>query len=318
VLSSILGARTPFPYQLSRVAMSVRRAMLGAALASSSATIGGATVVLTRYILPESDPFSLPMARYGIGALVLLLIVYVTGSAQRILTRDWLAIVLLSLVFYTAFPWAFARALEDTTAARAGIVYTSMPLSALVFGTLIGKETMSWRKVIAVTIALGGISLTLSEDLGDVAPNAWRGDLFMVLAAFFCAVYVLYARPYVVRYGGLNLTAIQMMIGSVALVPIAIVMGTPFSGSLDFDSTGWAVLLILAIPGASLMVMIYIMAINMTNPTGVTMTVGFNPLSSIILGSLILSEPVTYRIVGGFLCIVGAVILSNMERQMEK
>ena len=291
-----------------------RRALAGAVLASASATMGGATVVFTRYILPQTDPFSLPMARYGIGALVLIAIVYGFGHGRRIAPRDWAGLAILAFVFYTAFPLVFARALEDTTAARAAIVYTSMPLMALTFGTLIGKERMTWRKIAAVGIALGGIMVTLGDTAGPAAPDAWRGDLFMALGAFFCATYVLFARGLVARYGGLTVTAVQMLLGSLMLVPIAFVFGDPLGGSLAFDAEGWIILLALAIPGAALMVLMYVLAINMTTPTGVTMTVGFNPLSSIVLGAVVLGEPATARVLVGFFAIVCAVILANLER----
>ena len=120
-----------------------RRALLGALLASPSATMGGVTVVLTRLIMPETDPFSLPMVRYGIGALILLGISLAVSGRPRIAARDWPAIVALAFLFYSAFPWAFASALQYTTAARGAIMYTTMPLIALTFGTLIGKETMT-------------------------------------------------------------------------------------------------------------------------------------------------------------------------------
>lgn len=297
--------------------MAVDRRLVGAAIASASATIGGTTVVLTRYLMPQTDPFSLPMARYGVGALVLIAIVLTTSRGLRVRPRDWPAIIALAFIFYTAFPWAFARALEDTTAARGAIVYTTMPLITLTLGTLIGAERVTWRKVVAVAIAVGGIAATLSDEVGAVAPDAWRGDLLMALAALFCSIYVLFARKYVARYGGLRLTAVKMAIGSALMVPLALAFGNPLGGSLAFDAEGWMIFAILAVPGAALMVYMYISAINMTTPTGVTTTVGFNPLSAIVLGAVILSEPVTPRIIIGFVCISCAVILANLDRQAQ-
>ena len=135
----------------------------------------------------------------------------------------------------------------------------------------------------------------------------------MALAALFCATYVLFGQSYVARYGGLKLTSIQMVIGSATLVPLALLFGAPLARSLSFDALGWTILFLLAVPGASLMVLIYILAINMTTPTGVTMAVGFNPLSSIVLGVVILGEPATARVFIGFFCIVCAVVLANLE-----
>ena len=60
---------------------------------------------------------------------------------------------------------------------------------------------------------------------------------------------------------------------------------------------------------------IFQQAIIMSSPTGVSMTVGFNPLWSIILGAIILHEPISSKILFGFLCIVVAVILANYEKK---
>jgi drug/metabolite transporter (DMT)-like permease len=94
---------------------------------------------------------------------------------------------------------------------------------------------------------------------------------------------------------------------------LALIFGNPLTGSLSFDQTGWIVLLILAIPGAAIMVLLFMISINMATPTGITVTVGFNPLSAIILGAIILSEPVSPKILIGFFCITCAVILANIQ-----
>ena len=94
---------------------------------------------------------------------------------------------------------------------------------------------------------------------------------------------------------------------------LALIFGNPFTGSLSFDQTGWILMLILAIPGAAIMVLLFMIAITMTTPTGVTVTVGFNPLSAIILGAIILQEPVSPKILIGFFCITSAVILANIQ-----
>ncbi len=114
-------------------------------MASISASIGGTTVVLTRYLMPDSDPFSLPGIRYGIGALVLLVILYTLKKSRPLELVDWKPIMILSFVFYVAFPWSFAAGLEYTTAARGAIVFTAQPVITLVIGAMIGKEKITKR-----------------------------------------------------------------------------------------------------------------------------------------------------------------------------
>jgi drug/metabolite transporter (DMT)-like permease len=293
--------------------MRIPRTMIGAALASTSATIGGMTVVLTRYLMPESDPFSLPSIRYGIGALILLSLLYLLKKNKKIEFKDWIPVFILSCVFYVAFPWAFAAGLEHTTAARGAIVFTSQPVITLILGAILGIEKTTKLKILAISIALSGIIITLSDQIGYLAPNAWKGDLLMFFAAFCNSVYVLSAGKYIKKYGGFTFTAWPMLIGSSLMFMLALIFGNPLTGSLSFDQTGWIVLLILAIPGASIMVLLFMISINMATPTGITVTVGFNPLSAIILGAIILREPVSSKILIGFFCITCAVILANIQ-----
>ena len=286
----------------------------GALLASISASIGGTTVVLTRYLMPDSDPFSLPGVRYGIGALVLLIILYSLKKSKPLELIDWRPIIVLSFVFYVAFPWSFAAGLEYTTAARGAIVFTAQPVITLIVGSLMGKEKITLYKVLSIAIAVTGISITLSDDMNELAPNALLGDFLMFLAAFCNSLYVLNAGKMIEKYGSLTFTAWPMFIGSSMMLILAIFFGQPFSGSLSFDTTQWMILLILAIPGAALMVSLFMSSINMSTPTGITMTVGFNPLTAIILGAIILSEPVSSKILFGFFCVLVAVILANYEK----
>jgi drug/metabolite transporter (DMT)-like permease len=293
--------------------MIVKQSYIGALLASLSATIGGTTVVLTRYLMPDTDPFTLPGTRYGIAALLLLSLLFLFKKNKPLERVDWIPILLLSIVFYIGFPLSFAAGLEHTTAARGSIVFTSQPVITLVLGVLLGKERPTPLKVLAILIAITGIIITLSDGIGSLASDVHLGDFLMFVAAFCNSVYVLNVGKYIRKYGSFTFTAWPMFIGSSLMLVLALFFGSPLNGSLSFDSTQWIVLLILAIPGAALMKSMFTSSINMSTPTGITMTVGFNPLSAMILGALILSEPVSSNILIGFFCVVVAVILANYE-----
>ena len=112
----------------------------GAILASISASIGGTTVVLTRYLMPDSDPFSLPGIRYGIGAILLLIILYSLKkvSLLSLSTGNQSCYCLLYSMLH--FHGHLRAGLEYTTAARGAIVFTAQPVITLVVGSMIGKE----------------------------------------------------------------------------------------------------------------------------------------------------------------------------------
>ena len=295
----------------------IQRNYIGAILASTSASLGGMTVVLTRYLMPDSDAFSLPGARYFIGGLVLLVVFTLMRKLRPLEMIDWKAILFLSFSFYVAFPVAFAAGLEHTTAARGAIVFTAQPVITLILGLLLGTEKTNIFKVLAMFIAIAGILVTLSDRIGNAAPNALVGDFLMFIAAFFNSLYLVKSRNLIMKYGSFTFAVWPMLIGSSMMLILALFFGDPFGGSLSFDSHQWMILLILAIPGVALMQYIFQQAIIMSSPTGISMTVGFNPLWSIILGAIILHEPISSKILFGFLCIVIAVILANYEKKRQ-
>jgi len=52
-------------------------------------------------------------------------------------------------------------------------------------------------------------------------------------------------------------------------------------------------------------------ALQLITPTQAAISLGFNPLSAILLGSIILNEEVTIRLVVGFATIIIAIIIAN-------
>ena len=57
-----------------------RRALLGMALVCSAASIGGLTVVMTRFVITETDPFTLASVRYLLASTCLIALVLYQGK----------------------------------------------------------------------------------------------------------------------------------------------------------------------------------------------------------------------------------------------
>jgi drug/metabolite transporter (DMT)-like permease len=55
----------------------------------------------------------------------------------------------------------------------------------------------------------------------------------------------------------------------------------------------------------------------MITPTQAAISLGFNPLSAILLGAIILNEQITFKLIIGFLSIIIAIILVNWRIKKE-
>lgn len=289
-----------------------RQALLGMALVCSAASIGGFTVVMTRFVVPETDPFTLASVRYLIASACLLLLVAYQGRRFRVDPRDRLGLIVLALIFFAAFPYCFARALEDTTSARGALIYACMPLVTMFLAAAFRIERITSWKFLGVLFAIAGVWTAIGLDV-DAPANAIRGDVIMVIGTAFSAAYTVFAKRYVMKYDGVAMTAWSMLFGSCALFVIAMIFGAPFSGSLDLSLQGWGALLFLALPGGALMMWCFISGFRLVTPTQAAIAVGCNPLTAILFAAWILSEPIGWGSAVGFALVTLAVLCANKK-----
>jgi len=289
--------------------------LLGFFYASLSTTIGGMTVALTRLIINETDPLSLATLRYFLGGLALASILFFARRPPKIQPGDWFVLMGLGVFMFGVFPYCMARSLEDTTAARGGLLFAAMPLITIVLGALFRVEKLTATKSIAVLIAIIGTAIALSENIDSIAPNALTGDAYMFLGMFSVSIFNVFSRKYLERYGNLALMTYTLFFGVTALFVVALIYGKPFSGSLHFDPEGWFIIFLLAIPGGSVMFLSWGRALQMISPTQAAITTGFNPVTAILLGAWLLSEPVSWQLLGGFALVTLAIFISTKNSE---
>lgn len=283
----------------------------GVALACLSCAIGGTTVALTRLVIDQTDPLSLAFLRYGAATSILFGVMLATMPLPRFARRDALGILALGVLMYAGFPYCMARALEDTTAARAALLFSTMPLLTAVLGAVFGVERLTARKLAATALAIAGVGVSLGERVEAVAPDALRGDAIMFAGALAAALFNVFAKGHMLRYGSLPVMVATMAVGVSVLFALAIPFGRPFSGSLAFDLEGWIVVLFLAVPGGALMLFAWGRALRTITPTQAAMTVGVNPLTAMLLGAWLLAEPITLELLVGFALIATAILLAS-------
>ena len=285
----------------------------GVAFACLSTSLGGMTVALTRLIIIQTEPLSLAFLRYGIGAIVLFGIILAKFRFPRIDIRDLVGLTVLGVVMFAGFPYCMARSLEETTAARGALVFATMPMVTIILGAIFRVERLTWAKMLAVGVAILGTAITLGESVDIVAPNAFRGDLYMFLGTVAASSFNIFSRKYLIRYGTLPTLVYTMLIGVLVLFLLALAYEQPLNGSLNFDLDGWFVIFMLAVPGGALMMFSWARALQLISPTQATITIGLNPLTAILLGAWLLAEPVTLNVLAGTALILVAIILANWQ-----
>jgi drug/metabolite transporter (DMT)-like permease len=93
--------------------------------------------------------------------------VYYRPRLQR---RDWLAVAALGICFFGLFFVLYNIAVSYTTAARASLALSTLPLQTMLVGALLGIEPLTKRKTVGVCIAVFGVFAALATGL-SAAPR---------------------------------------------------------------------------------------------------------------------------------------------------
>lgn len=193
-------------------------------IAAVSSSLGGTAAAITRYLVGSADPITLAILRWGIGFLCVL----PTALFLRVRwpqRNDWLAVAALGLCFFGLFFVLYNIAVSYTTAARASLALSTLPLQTMIVGALLGIEPLTGRKTVGVCVAIFGIFAALVSGLSAAPSGAWRGELIMTGAVLCMAFYNVWSRPFIQRSSALGFLTVGMGAGAVALIAVGLMTG---------------------------------------------------------------------------------------------
>ena len=120
--------------------------------------------------------------------------------------------------FFGLFFILYNIAVGYTTAARASLALSTLPLQTMLVGALLGIEPLTARKSVGVGIAVLGVFAALASGLSAAPPGAWRGEPIMTGAVLCMAFYNVWSRPFIQRSSALGFLAVGMGAGAAALI----------------------------------------------------------------------------------------------------
>ena len=291
--------------------------LLGSFFASLSALLGGSTFVFTRYVVDSIDPYTLSFLRYGLTGLILFLLSISVYMNKKFAKADLIPMCFLGLAMITLFPNFMALGLEHTTAARAGLLYATMPLCTIIIAYFFNIEKITLNKSLAVLLAILGVSFCMSERVDNNFHDTLKGDFLMMIGVLSASCFTVFSGKYLKKYGNIPVMIFVILIGTILNLIISMIFGNSIISLLEINKFEAAALLMLIIPGGVVMMYCWGKALQLISPTQAAISLGFNPLSAILLGSIILNEEITFKLGVGFISILMAIILANWKSKIK-
>jgi drug/metabolite transporter (DMT)-like permease len=281
----------------------------GVLIAIVSSSLGGTAAAVTRYLVGNADAITLAILRWGIGFLCVLpvaLLLQVRWPPRD----DWPAVAALGACYFGLFFVFYNIAISFTTAARASLALSTLPLQTMLVAALLGIEPLTARKSAGVAIAMLGVFAALASGLSAAPAGAWRGELIMTGAVLCMAFYNVWSRPFIVRSSALGYLTVGMGAGAAVLILIGTLTGR-VAVLASFGPADWIAGIYLGVAGGALAFILWVLALQKASPTRVANTMTVNPIAAGLLAAPLVGEPITLHLIVGLIAVFAGIWIAT-------
>jgi drug/metabolite transporter (DMT)-like permease len=235
------------------------------------------------------------------------------GIPLRFEVGTRMAGVITGALFALEFLFLFT-ALDLTTVARASILMYAMPVwLALLSHFLLPGDAMSGRKALGLLLAMAGVAVALTTRAPAGLGNLW-GDLAGLAAGMLWAATALMAKASPLARVR---PEIQLFWQVAVSAPILLILA-PFFGDLvrDLQPIHMAGLAFQIVVVVSAGFIFWLWLLSVYPASGVASFSFLSPVFAVLLGWLILGEPVSRAVLASLVLVAGGIVLINRPAQV--
>ena len=232
---------------------------------------------------------------------------WASRGQAALLRKDWLGILGLGFSGYYLASYLDFSGLSYISASLERLILYLNPTLVLAPAWLMYRRTIKRMQVIGMLVSYSGVLLVFGHEVkldgGDVA----LGALLVFLSAVSYAWYLIFSGELVQRLGSLRLVGLATSVACLLCIAQFVLL-RPWSAALVAQPVIW-----LSVLNATLCtvlpVLLVMMAIERIGASVVSQVGMVGPLSTILMGVLVLGEPFTLWVAGGTVLVIAGIFV---------
>lgn len=254
----------------------------------SLGAIWGATFLMIRVASPGFGAFGLAEVRTLLASMVLVAWMLSVGR-QIWPARPFRDTVFLAL-FQSGIPFVLLPyAALTLNASTLSILHATLPLFVLIFASLVGLDRISPSRILAIAVGMTGVALVVGWSAVDPTPEMLLAAACSLASSASFAVAIVYAKRRFAGVPAYTAASGQLLVATVVLLPFALLDLPTALPTMTHIANAAA----LAIVGTALAYIMYYWLIEKAGSMAAASVHYLIPLSGVLLGNWLLSEPLT-------------------------
>jgi drug/metabolite transporter (DMT)-like permease len=297
------------------VTLGASRARIWVALAVVY-VVWGSTYLGIDLAVRTIPPFLMASVRFLIaGALLYVWAIRRGDRTDRPTARHWLSAFLIAAPMLAVGNAAVGWAEQTLDTGTASLIIASVPLWMALLDRVFYAQRLARAIVLGLVIGFAGVGLLVAP--GGAGGAGSRAAFVLVFSSLAWGTGSLYSRQAKLPQRPQVAAAMQMLAGGLMLTVVGAVsgeLGRVHSGAISLES--WLGLAYLIVAGSLLGFTAYMWLLRAA-PTSLVGTYAYvNPVVAVLLGTILLGEPLTWRtLVGGSIIVASVALIVRAPRR---
>lgn len=266
----------------------------------------GGSFFFNKVALLELQPLTVVLGRTGLAAITLLIIVYSSGQKMPTKIATWGAFCVMgflnNLLPFSLIVWGQ----QYIDSGLASILNATTPLfTVLLAHFLTNEEQLTWNRVVGILFGILGVVVLI----GPEAMSELGLQGFAQLAILGAACSYGFAGIYGRRFKGMPVlipAAGMLSASTMMMMPVALWLEKPWQ--LNPHLNTWGALIGTALLSTALAYLIYFRILAVAGATNLLLVAFLIPLSTLLLGVLVLGEVLHLSLMIGMLFIFAGLV----------
>jgi len=272
----------------------------------------GAAFMWNKQALPELLPIQLLLYRFALGTIFLVTMALVSRQRWRYPAMAWVTPVIMGLFNFATPHFLIAWGQQFVDSSLTGVLITTTPLFTLFIAHgMLRDDRLTVGKVVGSFAGFFGVLVVMSHDFSGGISGSLLGKLSILGAAFSFGSSSVVGR----RLSLPGMSPIMQALGANITATIATGVAAAFSGPLVVPALPltWGAVLCLGLFNSACMYPLFFYLLNNIGPSRTQMVTYVIPVVALLLGVLLLGEPLYWQLLAGGALIMAGIATVNQR-----
>ncbi len=288
--------------------------LLAGSLSAFLCIIFGSNAVAIKFAFSGVGVFTTAAIRFSIAALAIYIWARATGQSLALKKGQFCQLLILAALFTVQLSM-FYFGLNKSNASRATLIANLLPFWILFLAHFfIPGDRITRRKFLGILLGFSGVAFMFAENKGITA-DFRAGDLIILSGTVIWSCSVVYLKRIISAFSAFQVTLYSMVFSVPVFLLEALLWDTPMISKLDLKIIG--AVLYQSLVTATFGFVTWNTLLQKYGAVALHSFIFIMPISGVALGSLVLGEPITSKLLIALALIVAGILVVHLKPRKE-